>query len=270
MATQRAIGFPLGGYVMRGFWARLTVVGITVVSALALAVPMAVADSRAAPNSTQIGPLIVRVYSLMCDGHGQPLHTRLNIKNTSASPQKVLVVDAFATKITYDPKDVIDPGMSTLVHLTSPRSTPAHDATVVAGAAKGTVPIPKSPCDSTPTTNPTTPPTSGPPDTNPTTATTAPYVPQTVPNGPNGGPPVGSPGIVGAVGAVSDPGTTNAAKAASGTLPFTGSDIRGFALLGDLMVLIGFAMLLISHRSPRVSAFFKRLSPRRLSLGRTA
>ena len=51
-------------------------------------------------------------------------------------------------------------------------------------------------------------------------------------------------------------------KAAStGTLPFTGSDIRGFAVLGNLLVLIGFAMLFISHRSPKAAALFKRLRP---------
>ena len=74
-------------------------------------------------------------------------------------------------------------------------------------------------------------------------------------------------------------GNTGAVKAAStGTLPFTGSDIRAFALLGNLLVLIGFAMLFISHRSPKAAAFFKRLRPaaqfltrgtgvRRLTLG---
>ena len=242
-------------------------VAITAFGTLALAAPLAVADSRAAPNSTQIGPLVIRVYSLMCDGHGRPLHTRLNVKNTSATPQKVLVIDAFATRVTYDPKDVIDPGMGTLVHLTSPRSTPAHNATVVAEDAKGAVAIPASPCPLIPPTKPTVGPTK--PTTKPTTVTTG-GVPPTVPYDPGGGPPPGSPGVVGAGGIVSTPASTSAAKAASGTLPFTGSDIRGFALIGDLMVLIGFAMLLVSHRSPRMTALLKRLTPKRLSFHRAS
>jgi hypothetical protein len=252
---------------MRGLWARLAVVVIAALAAVALAAPLAYADARVPDNSTQIGPLVVRVYSQMCDGHGLPLHTRLNIKNTSSTEQKVLVIDAFATKITYDPNDVIDPGMGTLVHLTSPRSTPAHNATVSVGTTKGSVAIPKSPCSTTPSTDPPTTPTSE-PDTKPTTVTTG-NVPPTVPYEPPGGPPPGSPGIVGAAGSVSDPGSSGTvAKAASGTLPFTGSDIRGFALIGDLMVLIGFGMLLISHRSSRASSFLKRLSPKSLSLKR--
>jgi hypothetical protein len=47
------------------------------------------------------------------------------------------------------------------------------------------------------------------------------------------------------------------------TLPFTGSDIRRYAIIGNLLVLIGFPMLLISHRSPRAAAFFQRLRPGR-------
>ncbi len=242
---------------------------ITVIGALALLVPVAVADSRVPDNSTSVGPLKVRVYSQMCDGlGGAKLHTRLNVKNVSGKAQKVTVVDAFA-KVVYDPPGPIAPGKGTLVHLTSSRQTPAHTVTVLADGASAPVSIAKSPCPP-PTTVPTTkPPPTSEPTTNPTTATTSPYVPPTVPQGPTGGGPVGSPGVVGANGVVSDPGGgTSAAKAASGTLPFTGSDIRGFALIGDLMVLIGFALLLASHRSPRMTALLKRLTPKRLALHR--
>jgi hypothetical protein len=55
---------------------------------------------------------------------------------------------------------------------------------------------------------------------------------------------------------------TAAVKPAS-TLPFTGSDIRTFALLGNLMVLIGFTLLYLSHRSPRAAAMLKRMRPGR-------
>ena len=272
MATQRAIGFPLGGMCMRGLWARLAVVVITVVGALALAVPLAVADSRVPDNSTSVGPLQVRVYSQMCDGlNGAKLHTRLNVKNTSSRAQGVTVVDPFA-KVVYDPPGPIQPGRGTLVHLTSSRMTPAHTVTVRAeSGATAPVSIAKSPCHPPPTSEPTTKPTTGTTKptgtTEPTTVTTG-GVPPSVPHDPGGGPPVGSPGVVGASGVVSTPSGTSAAKAASGTLPFTGSDIRGFALIGDLMVLIGFAMLLISHRSARMSALLKKLSPKRLSFHR--
>jgi hypothetical protein len=57
-------------------------------------------------------------------------------------------------------------------------------------------------------------------------------------------------------------GNTAAIKPAA-TLPFTGSDIRTFALLGNLMVLIGFTLLFVSHRSPRAAAMIKRMRPER-------
>jgi hypothetical protein len=252
---------------MRRQWARLTVMGIVVLSALALSAPLAFAGSRVPPNLTQIGPLQVRVYSLMCDGHGKPLHTRLNVKNTSSTPQTVTVMDEFARKIVYDPPGPIAPGFGTLVHITSARETPAHNATIVAEGATGTVPIPKSPCNSTgpPTTDPTNPPTTDP--TVPPTGATVPTIPPTVPQNPGGGPPVGSPGVVGSPGFVSSPGAATAARA-TGTLPFTGSDLRAFALLGNLLMLIGFGLLLLSHRSGRANAFFKKLLPKRLSLTR--
>lgn len=261
---------PGRGHAMRGLWARLAVVAITAIGALALAVPLASADSRVPNNSTSVGPLQVHVYSQMCDGlNGAKLHTRLNVKNTSSKAQSVTVVDPFA-KVVYDPPGPIQPGRGTLVHLTSSRHTPAHTVTVRAdNGATAPVSIAKSPCPpptSEPTTNPTTDTTKPTGTTKGTTVTTG-GVP---PTDPGGGPPVGSPGEVGASGIVATPASTSAAKAASGTLPFTGSDIRGFALIGDLMVLIGFAMLLISHRSPRMSAFLKRLSPKRLSLHRAS
>ena len=54
--------------------------------------------------------------------------------------------------------------------------------------------------------------------------------------------------------------TPSAVKAATkaATLPFAGSDIRGFAIIGNLLVLIGFGMLLLDS-SPRAAAFLQRL-----------
>jgi hypothetical protein len=260
---------------MRGHWARLTVMAITVVGALALTAPAAVADrSRVPDNSTSVGPLKVRVYSQMCDGlGGQKLHTRLNVKNVSSKPQTVRVWDPYA-KVVYDPPGAIEPGRGTLVHLTSPRQTPAHTVTVHAEGASAPVSVAKSPCPphTIPTTKPTTATTK--PHTTvtsgPHTSVTTGYVPPVVPPDPPGGPPVGGPGVVGAVGSVASSPSSGAVQAASGTLPFTGSDMRAFAILGNLMVLIGFVMLLISHRSVRARSFLAKLTPKRLSLGRTA
>jgi hypothetical protein len=249
----------------------VAVVAITVIGALALAAPFAVADSRVPENSTSVGPLKVRVYSQMCDGlGGARLHTRLNIKNTSSRAQSVTVVDPFA-KVVYDPPGPISPGRGTLVHLTSSPQTPAHNVTVRAEGATAPVSIAKSPC-TPPTTEPTTKPTTSTTKSTGTTggtSVTTGHIPPTLPGDPGGGPPPGSPGIVGGVGSVASPSSSGAAaKAASGTLPFTGSDIRGFALLGDLMVLIGFGMLIISHRSSRASSLLKKLTPNRISLDR--
>jgi hypothetical protein len=194
----------------------------------------------------------------MCDGFGGKLHTRLNVANTSGSPQRVFVQDPFA-KVVYDPGAVIAPGQGTLVHLTSSPKTPAHTATVHAASATGTVSIARSPCP--PVTEPPTTPTTKkpPPTTQPTVSpTSSPTVPATVPFDPGGGPPVGGPGAISAPAAVAKTAPANAIKAgSSGTLPFTGSDMRAFALLGNLLIVIGFVMLLLSHRAKRNAAMLQ-------------
>jgi hypothetical protein len=81
----------------------------------------------------------------------------------------------------------------------------------------------------------------------------------TNPPGDPGGGTVVSPGVVTAA-KVTTPAAVKATTAAS-KLPFTGSDIRGFAIIGNILVLLGFGLLLLSHRSPRVAAFFQRLRP---------
>ncbi len=66
--------------------------------------------------------------------------------------------------------------------------------------------------------------------------------------------------VVSAAGSVPSSG---AVKASTGTLPFTGSDLRTFAVLGNLLVLIGFGLLYLSHRSPKTAALLARLRPGR-------
>jgi hypothetical protein len=56
---------------------------------------------------------------------------------------------------------------------------------------------------------------------------------------------------------------TGVKAAATGTLPFTGSDIRAYAILGDLLVLLGFVMLIVTHRSPRMTALMAKITPNR-------
>ena len=246
---------------MHGLRARLALGGMALVGALVLAAPsatLAFASSRVDSGSTSVGALKVRVYSQMCDGFGSKLHTRLNVKNTASVPKNVLVQDPFA-KVVYDPPGPIKPGQGTLVHLTSPRKTPAHSVTVVSDGVRESVAVAESPPGCTPSTDSSSSSSSS-TSTTSTTKTTGPTSPPYVPGG--GGPVVG-PGVVAGTGGGSS--GTPVKAAAKGTLPFTGSDIRAFALLGDLMVLIGFAMLIISHRSPRMALFLKRLSPKRLS-----
>lgn len=238
---------------MRGLWARLAAVGLVLIGALALTVPVALADSRVPDNSTHVGPLRVRIFSQMCDGFGAQLHTRLNIANTSRSSQRVLVQDPFA-KVVYDPTNVIPPGKGTLVHLTSSPRTPAHDVTVHAGTAAATVRVQQSPCP-TSTSSSSTSTSSSSSTTSTTSGTSGSTVPSTGPYDPGGGGPVSGPGSVAAPGRGVSPASTSAVKAASsGTLPFTGSDIRAFALLGNFLVVIGFVMLLLSHRARRNAA----------------
>jgi hypothetical protein len=248
-------------------WGRLGVMGVVVCCALALSAPLALAKpggSRYPDNSTQVGPLKVRIYSQMCDGFGARLHTRLNIKNTSSTPQKVLVQDGFS-KITYDPTDTISPGKGTLIHLTSSRQTPARVVTVhQVGGASAKVAVAESPCPTTPTNPPTTPTNPPTTPTNPPTTPTNPPTTPTVPVEPGGGPPVYTPGQVGSTGGLPTTSAGTVQRAASGTLPFTGSDMRLYALIGNVLVLVGFTMLLLSHRKRQ--AALKALTPATLEV----
>lgn len=247
-------------------------VGIAVFGALTLVTLSGSSVASAGTNvhgfQAQVGALKVQVYSQMCDNGGQNLHTRLAVRNTGSTAKSVMVHDPLGPSV-YDPPGPIPAGKGMLVHLTMTRDAPEHTLTVSGDGETVTMTVPDSPCNSTTTTSTTKkPPTS---TTKPTTSTSKPVTSSTintVPVGPGGGPgDPGDPGggvIVGAgvVGVGASVGNNGAVKAAStGTLPFTGSDIRGFAVLGNLLVLIGFALLFISHRSPKATAFFKRLRP---------
>ena len=244
-------------------------VGIAAFGALALITLSASAvsaDSRVRGHEAKIGALKVQVYSQMCDRGGQNLHTRLAVRNTSSTPKHILVHDSIARAV-YDPPGAIPPGKGMLVHLTMTRSAPEHSLTLSAEGKVVTMTVPESPCNSTTTTTTKKPPntssttksttTSTKPPTSSTIITVAPNT-SPPPPGPGNG-PVTEPGVVSVGASVGGNGAVRAASA--GTLPFTGSDIRTFAVLGNLLVLIGFAMLWISHRSPRTAAFFKRLRP---------
>jgi hypothetical protein len=252
---------------MRGLGRRAAAAGIAVFGALTfvtLSGPAASAGVTVHGYNAQVGALKVQVYSQMCDRGGQNLHTRLAVKNTSSSEQSITVHDAMARAV-YDPPGPIAPGKGMLVHLTMTRDAPEHSIQLSADGKTVSMTVPETPCNTIPDTTPTTkkPPSS---TTKPTTSTSKPTTSSTIttvppaggPSDPGGG-PVGMPGVVGVGASV---GNRSAVKAAAtGTLPFTGSDIRGFAVIGNLLVLIGFAMLFISHRSPRTAAFFKRLRP---------
>lgn len=252
---------------MRGLWARLLAVGIAAFGALTiltLSAPLVSASSRVNGYSAQVGPLKVQIFSQMCDNFGPVLHTRLAVKNTSSSPKQIVVHDAFAT-VVYDPPGAIPPGKGMLVHLTSSRRTPTHSLTLAADGQTKTMTVPASPGSCTTTTTKSTTTTTKPGETTTTTGSGSTTTSSTVVVNPGGGGDPGGGGVVTGPGVVvvgASLRSTAAVRAAStGTLPFTGSDIRSFAVLGNLMVLIGFAMLYVSHRSPRAAAFFKRLRP---------
>ncbi len=245
--------------------------GIAVFGALTLVTlggsSVASAGTNVHGYRAQVGALNVQVYSQMCDHGGQNLHTRLAVRNTGSTAQSVQVHDPLGPAV-YDPPGPIPAGKGTLVHLTMTRDAPEHTLTVSGGGETVTMTVPESPCNSTTTTSTKKPPTSS--TTKSTTSTSKPVTSSTInttppvvdpgggSNDPGGGVVVGA-GVVGVGTSVGSSGAVNAAS--TGTLPFTGSDIRGFAILGNLLVLIGFALLFISHRSPKAAAFFKRLRP---------
>jgi hypothetical protein len=254
---------------MLGTRARLLAVGAAVFGALALmtsGASLASASSRVGGNSDQVGSLKIQIYSQMCDGNGPNLHTRLAVRNVGSSPQSLMVHDTLANAV-YDPPGAIAPGKGQLVHLTSPNNTPSHTLTVASGGQVKTMTIPKSPCTTTTTSSSTTSTTKPHGTTTTTGSSTSSTTSVTVApgGGGNGGPgdpggnTVVSPGVVTAA-KVTTPAAVKATTAAS-KLPFTGSDIRGFAIIGNILVLLGFGLLLLSHRSPRVAAFFQRLRP---------
>jgi hypothetical protein len=249
-------------------------VGLALFGALTfatLSAPSASADSRVYGYSAEISGLRVQVYSQMCDGMGKPLHTRLGVKNTSSVPKQLLVHDSYASAV-YDPPGPIAPGKGTLVHLTSSKRTPRHTLTLASGGETKTMTIPESPCTSTTTTSSTQPHGSTTSTTKTTTSTSKPTTSSTIPTvDPGGGPGDPGPGpgpgsgvgnnVVSAAGSVPRSGAVKAA--ATGTLPFTGSDLRTFAVIGNLLVLIGFGMLYLSHRSKKTAALLARLRPGR-------
>jgi hypothetical protein len=258
---------------MQGLGRRLGAGGLAIFSALSLAAvgaSVASASDRVNGYSAQIGTMRVNVYSQMCDGGGPNLHTRLVVKNVGSTAKQVFVHDAFARTV-YDPPGPVQPGKGTLVHLTSSRSAPAHNLTLSVDGHTETMPVPESPCTSTTTSSSTTTSTTKPHGSSTTTSsTTKPSNTSTtvVTVGPGGGP--GDPGatvvtqpgvVVAGTSTGNGPGTAVKPAAAAATLPFTGSDIRLFAVLGNLLVLVGFALLFLAHRSPRASALLKRLRP---------
>jgi hypothetical protein len=246
-------------------------VGLALFGALTVATlsaSSASADSRVYGYSAEISGLRVQIYSQMCDGMGKPLHTRLGVKNTSSVPKQLLVHDSYAHAV-YDPPGPIAPGKGTLVHLTSSKRTPRHTLTLASGGETKTMTIPESPCTSTTTTSSTQPHGSTTSTTTKTTTSTSkPPTSSTIPTvDPGGGPSDPGPGsgvgnnVVSAAGSV--PQSSAVKAAATGTLPFTGSDLRTFAVIGNLLVLIGFGMLYLSHRSKKTAALLARLRPGR-------
>jgi hypothetical protein len=231
-----------------------------------LSAPAASADSRVHGHETQIAGLRVRIYSQMCDNDGPILHTRLNVRNTTSTPKQVLVQDTYAQTV-YDPPGPIPPGKGMLVHLNSSRRTPAHSVTLASSGQTQALAIPQSPCTSTTTTSTTKPhgttTTTGKGTTTTSKTPTSSVIPATAPPGDPGDP--GDPGVnnnvVSAAGSVPSSGAVKAAS--TGTLPFTGSDLRTFAVLGNLLVLIGFGLLYLSHRKPLTAAMLARLRPGR-------
>jgi hypothetical protein len=237
-----------------------------------LGASLASASSRVSGYSSQVGGLRVQIYSQMCDGNGPNLHTRLAARNTTSAPQSLTVMDPLARAV-YDPPGSIAPGKGQLVHLTSSNASPGHTIVLTSGGQTKIMTVPESPCTSTTSSSSTTSTTkphhgttttTGDPGSSTSSTTSVTVSPGGGDNNPPsdpGGNTVVSPGVV-AVAAkhLTTPAAVKAARTAS-TLPFTGSDIRGFAIIGNVLVLLGFGLLLLSHRSPRVAAFFRRLRP---------
>ncbi len=255
---------------MQGLGRRLAAGGLAVFSALSLVAvgaSVASASDRVDGYSAQIGTMRVNVYSQMCDGGGPNLHTRLVVKNVGSTAKQIVVHDAFARAV-YDPPGPIQPGKGTLVHLTSSRTAPAHSLLLMVDGQTKTMTVPESPCPST-TTSSTTTSTTKPHGSSTTTSTTRTSNTSTtiVTVDPGGGPSdpggtvVTQPGVVVVGASTGTNGTAVRSATAAATLPFTGSDIRLFAVLGNLLVLVGFALLFLAHRSPRASALLKRLRP---------
>jgi hypothetical protein len=256
--------------VMRGLRARLGAGGLVLFGALTLvtlSAPAASADSRVDGHATQVSGLKVQIYSQMCDNDGPNLHTRLAIRNTSSAAKQVLVHDTYARTV-YDPPGPIPPGKGMLVHLTSSRRTPTHTLTLASSGQTETLTVPRSPCTTTTTTSTTKPhgsttTTTGKGTTTTSKTPTSSVIPATAPPADPGDP--GDPGVnnnvVSMAGSV--PQSSAVKAAATGTLPFTGSDLRTFAVIGNLLVLIGFGMLYLSHRSPKTAALLARVRPGR-------
>ena len=156
----------------------------------------------------------VRVYNQMCDNGFQ--HTRLNVRNDSGQPVSIDVSDPQARSIEFGGSGFIPAGTTKVVSITANPNAPARTATVtVAPGGPIAIPIPYKQCV----------------EVVPTTVVSVPPVPYDPPKTP--------PAVV-------TPKVTTVVE--SGTLPFTGSDVRFISALAALFVVLGGAFMFIQRR----------------------
>jgi hypothetical protein len=205
---------------MEGAWGwRLPreAVQIVVVSAVAtvglfLAAPSA--DAEQLSTTVSAYGIRVRVYSQMCDNGFQ--HTRLNVKNLSGQPVYIDVSDPRARSINFGSSGFVPAGTGKPVHIVASSNAPARTATVtVDPGGPIAVPIPYKQCA----------------EVVPTTVVTLPLPPVPLPATP-----------------VAEVIPKVATEVKSGTLPFTGSDVRFISAVAAVLVLLGGAFMLIQYR----------------------
>jgi hypothetical protein len=170
----------------------------------------------------------VRVYSQMCDNGFQ--HTRVNVRNSSGRAVGVTLSDPDARDITYRPTGYVPSGTAQAISITAAPNAPARTATVAVNPG-GTLSIDIPFQDCCPQ--------------NPGYSSCTEVKPTVVPAPP--GPPSShyDPPITPTAQVI--PKVTTAVE--SGTLPFTGSDVRFISAVAAVFVILGGAFMVIQFRN---------------------
>jgi hypothetical protein len=201
---------------------------LLVVAAAGLFVAAPVAGAEQLDTTVSGAGIRARTYSSMCDNGFQ--HTRINVRNDTNHPVAVTLSDPQAKSIEFRPSGRIPAGTAQAISITAAPNAPGRTGTLnVDPGGPVSVDIPFTDCC------PLNPQYASCTTVEPTRVINPPVVPVVPFDPPKANPATVSPASV-----------TTAVK--SGTLPFTGSDVRFISAVAAILVIVGGTFMLIQSR----------------------